>query len=321
MRHEVVAEHQVDRDGAEQLVVDATLRADPRTRSDSARPAPAPARSPAVGSCELGSVDRLPYVNYLGLHRIVSASEKIGRYSAISTNATKMPMKIMIAGLDQGERRRHPACSHRLRKTRPRWSASPAARRWIRPLRSCRSTAAERSWSRSAMPESDWPSRTILPALSSVLLQQRRAERIGGRLEALHQRDAAGQQRAQHARKLRHLVLDPDFAEQRVSASSRGRSSLARFRLAHQQRNSTTAPTRPPREQQDVIARRGADRDQHLRHGRQLRLHAGVQLRRNSAPRRSPETRSGRSPARSARTDTSAKPSPSCAPRAPASDR
>src|SRR5436309_3418511 len=31
-------------------------------------------------------------------YRIVSASEKIGKYSAISTNATKIPMKIMMAG-------------------------------------------------------------------------------------------------------------------------------------------------------------------------------------------------------------------------------
>ena len=45
-RHEVVAEHQVDRDRAEQVVIDARLRAGRRTRSGSARPAPAPAPLP-----------------------------------------------------------------------------------------------------------------------------------------------------------------------------------------------------------------------------------------------------------------------------------
>jgi predicted DNA binding CopG/RHH family protein len=41
---------------------------------------------------------RLPGLRTPLPYRIVSASEKIGRYSAISTNATKIPMKIMMAG-------------------------------------------------------------------------------------------------------------------------------------------------------------------------------------------------------------------------------
>ena len=45
------------------------------------------------------------------------------------------------------------------------------------------------------------------------LAQQRRAERFGRRFQALHQRDAAGQQRGQHAGELRDLVFQPDVAK------------------------------------------------------------------------------------------------------------
>ena len=147
--HEVVTEHQVDRDGAEQVVVDgAVAQVDELAaiaRGDGLRLGGFAGRIDESGfvrrhkkrvlgpGCwvlayssqtvqEFASTQHLPYwvlgsgcwvlayssqtvqeaasTQHLApsTYLIVSASEKIGRYNAINTNATKHPMKIMMAG-------------------------------------------------------------------------------------------------------------------------------------------------------------------------------------------------------------------------------
>ena len=77
--------------------------------------------------------------------RIVSASEKIGRYSAINTKATKHSHENHDGRLDQ----RQSAPSSRVHIVFVELGHAvqhlPAARRWIRPLRSCRSKAPGKS--------------------------------------------------------------------------------------------------------------------------------------------------------------------------------
>ncbi len=93
-RHEVVAEHQVDRDRVEQIVVDAGfLEID-----EFVIIAPASARALEI-SCT-GSCGRIWLVAAIVdlQERMESAREKIGRYREISTKATKIPMMIMITG-------------------------------------------------------------------------------------------------------------------------------------------------------------------------------------------------------------------------------
>src|SRR5882757_9349237 len=85
----MVPEHQVHRNRAKQFVVDL---GDLQVHELAAIALRDQKRLFGLGR-------RVLYFESVGCHyRIVSASEKMGRYSATSTNATKMPMKIIIAG-------------------------------------------------------------------------------------------------------------------------------------------------------------------------------------------------------------------------------
>ena len=94
-------------------------------------------------------------------------------------------------------------------------------------------------------PESGCPSRTLLPAFSTRASQKRRVQRIGRGLHRLHQRDAAGQQRAQNARELRDLVLQPDLAGDRQLHLDAVDASPARTRPVAHQRNRKIAHDQP----------------------------------------------------------------------------
>ena len=97
-RHEMVPEHQVHRHRAKQFVVDLGGLQIHELAAIALRD-----RQRLFG---LGS--RILYFEVsVAIIGIVSASEKMGRYSATSTNATKMPMKIMIAGSMKRKQRGH----------------------------------------------------------------------------------------------------------------------------------------------------------------------------------------------------------------------
>ena len=234
----------------------------------------------------------------------MSASEKIGRYSAISTNATKHAHEDHDGRLDQRQRRGHLRVDVLFVKFGHAVQHRPAARRWIRRLRSCRSPAPGKISVVLSDPESGCPSRTHLAGCS-----RRRASSSGVPANPaavsmrLHQRNAAGQQRAQNARKLRHLILQPDLADDRHAAASRGRCvSRADFAPRPPAEQRRSPPISAAGKHQDVVARRGADRDQEHASSAAASPACCCRARRSSAPRRSPGTPSGRSPARSART-------------------
>ena len=109
-------------------------------------------------------------------------------------------------------------------------------------------------------------------------LEQQRPDRLGGGFKRLQQRNAADQQRAEDARKLRDLVFDPDLAEDGRAQFDRGRCFSRPEGAPAHRRNRKNASDQRTGEQQDVTARGGADGDQDLRHRRQVGLHAGVQL-------------------------------------------
>src|ERR1039458_282913 len=98
-------------------------------------------------------------------HRIVSAREKMGRYSAISTNATKPPITIMMAG----------SMSDRLAAilvltSSSKNSATLLSMAGSAPVDSPTSIISMASGGKIldclSEPESGWPSRTLLPAAS-----------------------------------------------------------------------------------------------------------------------------------------------------------
>ena len=123
-------------------------------------------------------------------------------------------MKIMIAG---SIRLSAAVCAwtRRLRRTRPRCRAWPAARRWIRPtsIMSIDKAGKILVWRRRLRERLPFPHH--LHRLSAAPSLKPRTQRIGRGIQRLQQRNAADEQRAQHARKLRHLILQPDLARHR----------------------------------------------------------------------------------------------------------
>src|ERR1035437_9132754 len=241
-RHEIVAEHEIHGDGAEEIVIDA------RFPQIDILAAVARGNGPRLlglrpGFRPFGSV-RSRHCSQLNPYRIVSAREKIGRYIAINTNATKPPITIMIAG----------SISERLAAilvltSSSKNSATLLSMAGSAPVDSPTSIMSIASGGKIldclSEPESGWPSRTLLPAASTA----RWSSGVPSESAAVSMAWTSGMPPTSKVLKMRASWATWYFSQ---ISPTRGRRSFTRstFSLAESrrthQRNRKTAPTSAP---------------------------------------------------------------------------
>ena len=178
----------------------------------------------------------------------------MGRYNATSTKVTKQPMKIMMAA---GEH---------LRKRAGRFADLDHV--------------DGQPWKNLGLSErrrERYPLFYPAAGFGKRILQQPGAERTGRRFQRLHQRNTAYQQRAQHPRELRDLILDPDLADQRQAQAPAVDGELAFFGFGPKAKGDG-GDHQGHKPNQNVVARAGTDGNQNARGRRQLRSHAVVEV-------------------------------------------